>query len=83
MEIILYLLLIYINHRGHDVVFNIDIIYLVLLLTIVLLLLFVPPAIRRLNIICPRRVSKGGFEDEDIAGVVVISSRPVELRRRL
>jgi len=78
----LYLLLIYIRHTGHDVHFNIDIIYLLLLLSMVLLLLSVPPATRRLNIICPRRVSKGGFVDEDIVGVVMISSRAAELRRR-
>jgi hypothetical protein len=67
--------------------FTIDRIYLFLLLSMVLLLLLVPPAIRRLNIICPRRVSKGGVVDEafdvDIAGDVVISSSAVELRRRL
>ncbi len=54
-----------------------------MLLTVGLLLLSVPPAIRRLNIICPRRVSKGGLVDEDIAGFEVISSRAKELRRRL
>ena len=58
-------------------------IYLVLLLTIVLAVLLVAPVIRRLKIICPRRVSRGGFVDEDMVGVVVMSSRAVELRRRL
>ncbi len=80
---ILYLLLIYINRTGHDLHFNIERIYLLLLLTVILLLLSIPPGIRRLNIICPRRVSRGGLVDEDITGVVVISSRAAELRRRL
>ena len=45
---------------------------------------------RRLKIICPRRVSRGGVVgdgfEEEIAGVVVvvvISSSAAELRRRL
>lgn len=64
---------------------NMEIIYLLLSLTIVLLVLSVPATIRRLNIICPRRVRSGGlvFDDEGLAEEIVGRfSNVLELRRR-
>ena len=73
------------------------VVYLLLAVTIAVLLLLallvVAPGMRRLRMICPSRASSGGgvlvgFEEE-IVGLVfvrvrgVISSRAVELRRRL
>ena len=66
---------------------NFSQIYLILLLTVGLFLLWLAVvAVRRPNIICLRRMNKGGVGDEGFweewIGIVVISSK-AELRRRL
>jgi hypothetical protein len=61
-------------------------IYLVLLLTVTLLVWLAVETVRRLKIICPRRINRGVVRDEGLEeewrGMVGLSSR-VELRRRL
>lgn len=63
-----------------------EIIYLLLSLTIVLLILSVPvavaAAIRRLKMICPRRVRSGGLFDDGFEDIVGRFSNVFELRRR-
>ena len=59
-----------------------EIIYLLLSLTIVLLVLSVPVASRRLKMICPRRVRRGGLFDDGLEEIVGRFSNVLELRRR-